>query len=210
MATLAESEGSILPLGERHVLFSGAAGGGAEPWITDGTSAGTRQIAEMVLGPGSSWPHGLGVASGLGYLSLTTTASGREPFVVGGLAAAAPSGQGCGPTGVRLATGDPVLGASMALELRHGAAGQFGLLLLGGMQPLPQLLSPGGCRLYVDPSGVWHVMPLLVTNLGEWRGSLGIPGQLSLRGLPFALQAFLVSSSWELSATQAVHARIGN
>ncbi len=44
---------------DRGAVFNAGDGQtGVEPWITDGTTAGTRRLADLVPGPGSSLPHG--------------------------------------------------------------------------------------------------------------------------------------------------------
>ena len=70
--------GNLNPGGDSHVNNRDAAGqigdeivfaarspdGGAEPWLTDGTPAGTRQLADIVPGPDGSDPTAFVASAG--------------------------------------------------------------------------------------------------------------------------------------------------
>jgi len=60
---------------------------GTELWRTDGTPQGTRLVADLVPGPGSSDPQGLTVAGGRLYFSAWDTYHGRELWTSDGTAA---------------------------------------------------------------------------------------------------------------------------
>ena len=65
-------------LGE-HVAFAAAdAGHGAEPWITDGTPAGTHMLADVYPGPLGSQPRWFAVSGSQVFFSAYEPASGRE------------------------------------------------------------------------------------------------------------------------------------
>ena len=40
---------------------------GAEPWLSDGTAAGTRMAADVTPGPDSTWPKGFTLWGGRVY-----------------------------------------------------------------------------------------------------------------------------------------------
>jgi ELWxxDGT repeat protein len=61
---------------------AGTTAAGVELWMTDGTSAGTVMVQDLVPGPGSSVPQNLSVIDGSVYVSATTPATGRELFVL--------------------------------------------------------------------------------------------------------------------------------
>lgn len=48
--------GALLPLGDRLLFYGFEPNTGSEPWITDGTPAGTRLLADIAPGPLSSYP----------------------------------------------------------------------------------------------------------------------------------------------------------
>ncbi len=66
------------PVGDR-LLFAGTdLEHGAEPWITDGTPAGTRRLRDLQPGPGSSVPQGLVPAGTRVFFSADDGTHGRE------------------------------------------------------------------------------------------------------------------------------------
>ena len=63
-----------------RLFFAGQdATGNLEPWVSDGTSAGTVELAE-VSAVGGSDPRDFGVAAGGAWFSATNAGSGREPW----------------------------------------------------------------------------------------------------------------------------------
>lgn len=59
-----------------NVYFSGTSvAGGTELWVTDGTIAETRQVADINSGAGSSDPNGLALVGGKIYFSATNSSS---------------------------------------------------------------------------------------------------------------------------------------
>ena len=65
-------------LGEELLFVAGDTEAGEELWATDGTSGGTRRVADLRPGAGSSSPSGLTVLGDRVVFSATTDASGRE------------------------------------------------------------------------------------------------------------------------------------
>lgn len=65
----------------QRALFSGTdASAGAEPWVTDGTVAGTRLLRDLEATPAtaSAYPHGLQRAGGVAYCAATDGLVGSE------------------------------------------------------------------------------------------------------------------------------------
>jgi len=81
VANLAEFGGELFFTATNGV--SGATGG-RELWRSDGTPAGTVQIADINAGVGDSFPSGLVAATGRLYFSATTPDGGREQYVTSG------------------------------------------------------------------------------------------------------------------------------
>ncbi|MCC6672437.1 MAG: hypothetical protein IT458_15340 [Planctomycetes bacterium] len=144
-----------------RMLFPGNDGTtGYEPWITDGTVAGTRLAADLLPGIGSSMREYLvpyrwssGVVGTRAVFPAVDATSGNEPFVVDlailGSGLAEPFGVGCpGSNGTPRFTGDiPVIGATLSLTVgsaRPNAA--FAALL--GIGPAPTPIG-GGCTMYL-------------------------------------------------------------
>ena len=83
-------EFGFAPLADRVVFRGSDAVHGAEPWITDGTRAGTTLLAELRPGPVSSLPHSFHAvgdrvffaaeAPGLGSDSSGLASSAGAPF----------------------------------------------------------------------------------------------------------------------------------
>ena len=60
---------------------------GCELWRTNGATAGTDRVADVVPGPGSSFPSGLVSIGSRLYFRACTPAHGCEPWVTDGSAA---------------------------------------------------------------------------------------------------------------------------
>jgi len=58
-----------------NVYFAGTSASGTELWVTDGTSGGTRQIADINIGAGSSNPNNMTLVGTKLYFSATSTSS---------------------------------------------------------------------------------------------------------------------------------------
>jgi ELWxxDGT repeat protein len=57
-------------------LFSGLDAAGLEPWVTDGTSAGTHRVGDLVAGPASSAPYAVGVVGDVVVLGASVGQAG--------------------------------------------------------------------------------------------------------------------------------------
>ena len=104
-------------VGDR-MLFSAAESDttGSEPWLTDGTLAGTRQLADLRPGPDSTFLRGA-CSFGAGFLFSADAGNGFEPWYSDGTTA------GTVPLGDLF----PGPGGSVPLELTD--AGGFGLFV---------------------------------------------------------------------------------
>jgi len=68
-------------LGSLRLFTATSAASGREPWVTDGTSSGTVQLADVEPGAGSSsptWPEGLDQVGGAVLFVAQNSATGRE------------------------------------------------------------------------------------------------------------------------------------
>jgi ELWxxDGT repeat protein len=103
--------GSLNPLGDRLFFDATDAAHGTEPWVTDGTPEGTRLLADLLPGPGSSWPRSL-AGDGHRLFFDARGVDGRELWETDGTAAGtrqvrdlAPGGASSSPSGLTLANG---------------------------------------------------------------------------------------------------------
>lgn len=77
------SPGHLTVASANRVFFSANAGAGFgnELWTSDMTAAGTRRVADLAQGPGSSFPQGLvALPPSLVVFSAETASNGREPY----------------------------------------------------------------------------------------------------------------------------------
>jgi ELWxxDGT repeat protein len=171
-----------------RIMFAGTNGvNGGEPWVTDGTSAGTAMLADLNPGATNSNPTDFTRAGGLVYFAANDGTSGIElwavPLGAFGGALAEPFGTGCPGTGnnvpVISAIGHPTLGnAAFGVGLAQALPSSVAILMLDA--PATPLPLPGGCTLYTPR--------LLLTFAaatdpgGRATQSLGIPVDLSLVG----------------------------
>ncbi len=69
------------------LVFTGVVGGDYEPWVTDGTPAGTHRLLNIAPGPDSSGPHYFASYRGRVYFAAYTREQGEELWVTDGTAA---------------------------------------------------------------------------------------------------------------------------
>lgn len=77
----------LVPLGDGVFFSVPGTAGGDEPWFSDGTTVGTRQLADICPGQCSSSPSLVGVAQGKVFFSADDGNAGTEPWVTDGTAA---------------------------------------------------------------------------------------------------------------------------
>ncbi|MCB9886304.1 MAG: hypothetical protein H6838_12490 [Planctomycetes bacterium] len=182
---------SVATCGDKLFLAASDGSDGVEPYVSDGTAAGTFRIADLVPGPGSSSPEFLRVAGDHAYfLAQTPGASNVFAVPLGqlGVAHSERIGQGCvGRNGIPELTASrpPQLGdASFAFELTRGAQLAPVLFAIDGATTLQQY---GPCRLRCA-GGLGTV--LRITNgVGAASWTVPIPSAAALLGLHVTAQA---------------------
>lgn len=69
--------------GPQRIVVGADGGDGVEPWVTDGTPAGTRQLAEVWPGPSGSWPESfVSIDDELLLFVANDGTNGIEPHVI--------------------------------------------------------------------------------------------------------------------------------
>jgi ELWxxDGT repeat protein len=190
---------SMLAVGGGALLLSADAGGnGYEPWVSDGTAAGTRQLADLYPGALGSDPSPLGVAGGLAYFVAQAPLVGRElhavPLATLAAASVQPIVGGCDGSLGRpdLSTnGAPQLGATAFAFAMDGARPSvLTALLLGDRLGRSDLL---GCD--VAPAGATATVLGLASVGGAATFVLPIPNVPGLLGVSLTTQGFALDSA---------------
>jgi ELWxxDGT repeat protein len=188
---------SVLTVGaDRVVVFSGdSAANGLEPWRSDGTAAGTVQLADLTPGPASSSVSRYLRAGNRVYFTNYDPSTGEEPWSLPvsatGAAVADPFGVPCPGLlpAEATAVGTPRVGnGSFAFGLSGAAPGSLSLLVLGdarGTLPL------GLCSLY--PSGNVGTASAVVTAAGTASVPFPLPSTASLVGFQLTSQWVVVT-----------------
>lgn len=177
-----------------RVLFAGTNGSqGSELWVTDGTAAGTQQLADVNPGAGNASPQGFMRVGADVFLSANNGSSGIElykaPLASFGGALAERFGVGCAGSAnlvpVNTPQSLPLLGnSSFSLELRQARQSSAAAAILDVQRG--NVVLPGGCVLYVPQLLVLFATP---TNaMGEGSVALPIPNQAALLGAHFFTQ----------------------
>ncbi len=169
---------------------------GEEAWLTDGTAAGTRLLADLEPGPEGSRPAAIGRAGNALLLAAWTGRSGRELHALdlrdAGAAVAAEFGTGCaGGSGIpRLhALGLPRLGLRFEGVITHARPLAPAVLLIG-RGPEPSFFA-GGCSFYLQPLPA-DLRTVITDPLGEARVPLQVPPDPRLVGLLLHAQALVL------------------
>ncbi|MCA8952740.1 MAG: hypothetical protein KDE27_24735 [Planctomycetes bacterium] len=185
---------SVDACGDRLFLSASDGTDGIEPWISDGTAAGTRRIADLMPGTGSSLPRFVAATGDHAYFTAATPGEANlfaVPLGQLGVAHSERLGQGCpGSNGIpRLMTPTPPrLGDStFRFELFDGAA--FAIALLA-VDTETTSVEVGSCRLR---SAGGLVATVRTTNtVGNTVWTLAIPGTRELLGLHLTAQVAVV------------------
>jgi len=74
-------------LGNKIIFTANTSKTATEPWITDGTRAGTFMLSDIMVGNQSSAPSPFTVYNGLAFFSAKNTSNGREAWVSDGTTA---------------------------------------------------------------------------------------------------------------------------
>lgn len=172
VAPLAADTASVMVLGGNQVSC----------YTTNGTSTGTRAVAQLrLIIPGS-----FGTLDGLVLVTGDDGPHGEEIWVVDAGPAAAVDGLACGraPDAVRLEASVPRLGTTTTLRIAHGNPAAALLLGLPPVRPATLNLPAPGCALFVDASGPSWTLPLTNNVL-----ALAVPPDPRLLGVKLGAQA---------------------
>lgn len=190
---------------------------GRELWTSDGTSAGTRRVAEIRPGAAGSHPEPFAAIGAKLVFAARDAVHGREPWVLpiadAGGWLARPYGNGCSATVdvPRIEGNGParVASAGFAAIVRDAPA-SAGLRMLAGARPDRTPLA-GSCTLWLaDP------FPIATTRTdaaGIARVPVPIPNDPTLVGVEFRLQALVAQPGGPLvgalATTGGLHVSIG-
>ncbi|HSF41173.1 MAG TPA: ELWxxDGT repeat protein [Thermoanaerobaculia bacterium] len=176
-------------IANRVVLFAASdSGSGEELWATDGTPEGTRQVADLQPGPGSSSPSGLTVLGDRAVFAATTDATGRELWTSDGTPGGTRLLKDVAPEGSSSPAGFAHLGGKLLFTASSAEAGAE-LWQTDGTEAGTGLLED----LAVDPGSSAPV------GLTAWNGYLYFGARGSNDGL---------REAWRTDGTEAGTARL--
>ncbi|MBK8975582.1 MAG: hypothetical protein IPM29_06625 [Planctomycetes bacterium] len=184
----------------RVVLPITTSAAGNEPWVSDGTPAGTRLLGDVNPGPASSgqpyayWTWHAGTTL---IVALDDGSHGFEPFAIDFAAASAPLLGGCSGEARYLAH-DPVLGTPWRLEASHVAIA--GAALVAAPAAGPSLVGPT-CSVQLDLATSVLLATIVPTANGEWTGTYPLPSAAGLVGLRLVTQAAFLDPTAPLGVT---------
>ena len=182
--------------GSRRLLFYMATSShGAEPWVSDGTPAGTFRLGDVHAGPNGSYvgtweayPHYLACGSKMVWLA-DDGVHGAEPWVVSLSGTRTPLWS-YGPR--RFDVDDPVLGTSMALRATRLAPNDLGVVAIGLPAAVALPVAPARF-LHLDASTAFLAAGIVPGVDGTWSGGFVLANAPALIGLDAVVQPlFLV------------------
>lgn len=182
--------------GSRRLLFYMATSShGAEPWVSDGTPAGTFRLGDVHAGPNGSYvgtweayPHYLACGSKMVWLA-DDGVHGAEPWVVSLSGTRTPLWS-YGPR--RFDVDDPVLGTSMALRATRLAPNDLGVVAIGLPAAVALPIAPARF-LHLDASTAFLAAGIVPGVDGTWSGGFVLANAPALIGLDAVVQPlFLV------------------
>lgn len=214
---------SVYPAGVgRRVLFAGSDGvSGQEPYVSNGTAAGTTRLADMVPGVAGSSPDQFvtnSVTSAI-YFPARTATPGRELYAVSAAAAGASLlqhyGVGCAGTGGKIpqvSAGIPSVGnAGFALAVSNAygpSTGAMFLALAGASVPY------SGCTILFNLALPYIVVPASTNAAGVGTNPVSIPANPALVGASLYFQYLILDPAGPLNGlatlTGGLRAQIGN
>lgn len=187
---------SVAACGDRLFLAASDGTDGIEPYVSDGTAAGTHRIADLMPGLASSLPAFVATAGDFAYFTAQTPGFGNlmaVPLGQLGVAHSERIGQGCaGRNGIpQLATPmPPRLGDStFRFELTRGASFAPAFFALDTQTMLQQL---GPCRLRCG--GGLGVVLRATNAAGTSQWTIPLPNAPQLLGLHLTAQAAVLDS----------------
>lgn len=166
---------------------------GRELWITDGTTAGTQLLGDLLPGAGSSLgadPWFPAAAGNTLVWFADDGVHGVEPWAIDLEGIAAPLSYSSTRA---FAMDDPVLGTNWALRCSALAPGDLGLVAIGLPLLVPTSLGAGQWQFF-DATAVFHPLGIVPNANGEWTGNLALPNAPSLVGLDLVVQALFAPS----------------
>lgn len=203
-----------------RVLFAGHDGvHGVEPWVTNGTAAGTRMLADVWPGSASSAPAQFAVAGEQAYFAANDPLAGREPFALRltsiGAGYARPVGAGCsgssGRSPILTGKGWPTIGQILVLGV-EGARPTTLACTLVGLGPTPMPVG-NGCTTYF-PMQTVLAYPMSTDSGGRASRFVSIANDASLIGLFVHAQAFVADpgAAWQgaVAFTNALQILLGS
>ncbi len=184
LPTRAGSGKLVLFRGEHH----SAPQVGVEPFVSDGSAAGTHLLVDVQPGGGSSWPYRFTRAGGRIFFAADDGVHGMELHAVAlsdlGGWVAEKHGTGCGissPLPTLDLSGETVAGMAATLGLRDAAPSAVAHLYVAALE------LGTGCTFYLDNPIFLFAAATSVT--GDLAVPLTIPVTPSLLGIPLFLQA---------------------
>jgi ELWxxDGT repeat protein len=186
--------------GDGDLLFLAASNGsdGSEPYLSDGSAAGTVRLADLHPGTGSSNPHFLGIAGGSVFFRADDGVVGDELWQVPLGTAAAASVQtlraGClgsnGPLALTAPQAPQLGNWQFRYSLTNARAGALAALLVGTQLGDQSLL---GCR--VLPSGATaNLLGFFTSAVGSIDFQVPIPLSPAFVGVSLTTQAFALDA----------------
>jgi ELWxxDGT repeat protein len=189
----------------RVVLPISTSAYGSELWVSDGTPAGTRLLADANPGPASSIPPfgywAWNAGSSL-IVAMDDGVHGVEPHAVDFDATTSWLLGNCSRRG-RYLVHDPVLGTPWRLEAIDVTVGGVALLALPAAAPI---LFDSVCAVQLDVATSALLTAILPDASGRWTDTVPLPGSASLVGASIVTQAafldptrpagFAVADAW--------------
>lgn len=177
--------------GARRLLFYlQTSSHGAEPWITDGTPAGTVLLGDVHAGSNGSYvgtweayPHYLACGSKMVWLA-NDGVHGAEPWVVSLSGTRTPL-RSYGPR--RFDVDDPVLGTTMALRASRLASNDLGVVAIGLPATVALPIAPARF-LHLDASTAFLAAVVVPGVDGTWSGGFVLSSDPALLGLDAVVQ----------------------
>ena len=175
----------VVPLGGRTALLHFNGTGADSIWISSGTAASTRRIAD--LSAFSRTVPGF-LTHGRYIFTAIPSAGGSEVWALEELAGTQQVGLGSpANSSMRLSATPPVMGASMTRNVVSAPASANGILLTGSVNPWVIALWRD-TRLYVDLSLPTIAGAIRTDATGAWSQTLTVPNATNLLGVSAAMQ----------------------
>lgn len=183
-------DSSISPffaLGHDRVLFQSA----YRVWVTDGTRAGTVELADFNLGLNRIRPRAFASMGGRFYFTASHPSVGDEPLVMDfeGFSQRQRLGCGGGRVPPLLDVDDLRIGQTGGLQIQDARPLQPVALLMGFVADPARMVSlPRGCLLGIDVTRPFNLLFLQTDARGSLRAPVVVPNTPALANRPLGLQ----------------------